>query len=380
MSDRPPILDLNDPPLLDSITDPIQNLPVQTPHGPGKTIGVGNTQGEVLAYTLDGDVSWVSPTKPKPPNYQAEADLDTPEEDTPFSPLTEMDAIYLGIPREQISIPINGTLDPGWKVTSIQAGKKPEDIEVELTKREIDPNGKEVTHSKRIRLGELYLYLDAQEKARKEASITPEQKEREAQLKKVFAPPKTKKDPEEAQDYSFLFDEQLPQSTSPEKASRKDPEEVRPITAESVKAASKAIEEALVLDCSIQSILAKHSAIPIQNLRDTAKQKIEHIRLGVLTNPDLRLDLAKHYLKRFESLALRGDLPERVGRSTSKALPYKIGDIRNLSSNDYVALLCLSMLDGTFLPEKEDSGGYDWQKRTGVGQHRAAARRILFNR
>lgn len=99
------------------------------------------------------------------------------------------------------------------------------------------------------------------------------------------------------------------------------------------------------------------------------------------TDRQLRVAVGKHFLAKTEALVHEHILqvPDRVVRNKQK-VPKGLAPVPNLSSTEYVALLCVAMLDGTFDAEQAKSepivgeGG-----RVTIGQHRATANMVLHN-
>lgn len=123
------------------------------------------------------------------------------------------------------------------------------------------------------------------------------------------------------------------------------------------------------------------------------EQKAFDLRLvdEIRTNAELRLALGEHFLSRQEFYVDNNDysiqrsvwkyLPDRVSRNTQKN-PNHIGyEGLGLSSQEYVAELCLSMLDGSFDYNAASSDPINIKEDGEVvyGQHRAAALLVLLN-
>lgn len=102
---------------------------------------------------------------------------------------------------------------------------------------------------------------------------------------------------------------------------------------------------------------------------------VDAIRL----EPGLRMEIGKYFLDKISRRV--ATLPERLRDNTEKS-PRRRGyaHIPRLTSREYVALLCLAMLDGSFDSQSaaSDPITYDSRGEVEFGQHRSAARDILF--
>lgn len=103
--------------------------------------------------------------------------------------------------------------------------------------------------------------------------------------------------------------------------------------------------------------------------------------INIRSNKDLRLALGEYFLRRQELFA--DVLPARVADSSHYKSPPIPGydELGKIKSREYVALLALAMLDGTFSPDKARSSDFMDIAPDGKvirGQHRAAATEILF--
>lgn len=387
----PTVIDLNSPPIDPSIEDFTVHRQVSMPDGtPGRTIGVMK-DGAMLAVpegsSGDTKAEWVrppSPTKVEDTGSKATAMAKHERSESPtFEPLDpqkdSMTFLGLDIPTGEISIPREQGLSSGWEAKALAKDPSaPGGHIVKFEREEIGPQGERLIASKNISLGALHRYLQGLEKLKVEQSRTPEQKAREDYIARLFQPPQTVPKEQPEADFSHLFsdtDEAMHKKVEDAAVQRSHSPQV---TEESRQGAISSIAESLLSDTKLQGILNIHGAIGAKDRDASNQEKLELIRKAILTNPGLRIDLAHHYLARIHNLAVQQDLPERVGRGKQKALYIPVNGLRHASSEDYVALLCISMLDGTFDPSKESEERYDWLLKKGTGQHRAAARLVLF--
>ena len=93
-------------------------------------------------------------------------------------------------------------------------------------------------------------------------------------------------------------------------------------------------------------------------------------------NNKLRVELGEYILQKLESSSIA--LPDRVLRNGQKSINYTGYDYPNVSSHEAVALIALSMLDGTFKRTPHDPVEIDEITESVVrGQHRWTAANIL---
>jgi hypothetical protein len=103
----------------------------------------------------------------------------------------------------------------------------------------------------------------------------------------------------------------------------------------------------------------------------------EEIVNGIRTMDSLRLDLGKYFLDKINRYS--DILPERVKENSLKN-PNYYGYEGSIRSRVYVALLCLSRLDGTFDYDSADSDPVEENNgKVILGQHRSAAETVLFS-
>ncbi|MCE7936917.1 hypothetical protein DYH10_03995 [Candidatus Saccharibacteria bacterium CPR2] len=149
-----------------------------------------------------------------------------------------------------------------------------------------------------------------------------------------------------------------------------------------IRSAMHTMAEVLGNDASpISKILREHANKISGGIEPSPNLLMGNMVEDVRTNPDLRIEIARATLESIEEhISL---FPDRIRRNTEK-LPGLTGYPERVTSREYVALLCLSMLDGTFQNDrvpKSDNIQYD-QEYGSVesGQHRASAEMLLFGR
>lgn len=102
---------------------------------------------------------------------------------------------------------------------------------------------------------------------------------------------------------------------------------------------------------------------------------------AIRTNPDMRLAVGKYMLDKINLFAKKhpDDLPDRVRCNGEKAPKGLIAEYikTRISSREYVALLCLAKLDGSFNGLMADDIEIGSDGNAIVGQHRIAADMIL---
>lgn len=98
------------------------------------------------------------------------------------------------------------------------------------------------------------------------------------------------------------------------------------------------------------------------------------------TNANLRLEAGKLFIDKINDLAKINKLPSRVTENKQKN-PNHYGYEGEIRSREYVAVLCLSMLDGTYDDASTKGDPITILEETGkvsLGMHRAAAEIVLF--
>lgn len=91
-------------------------------------------------------------------------------------------------------------------------------------------------------------------------------------------------------------------------------------------------------------------------------------------NNELRVELGEYILQKLNSSIA---LPDRVWRNGQKRINYTGYDYPDVSSHEAVALIALSMLDGTFKRTPHDPVEIDKSENVVCGQHRWTAANIL---
>lgn len=400
---KAPVIDLNNPTFSEGVEEPIRHKPIADEAGT-RHRSLGVSKGSSILAVPEGQIGevqakWIGvPSTERTDDTGSKAVAMANRVPLPSKELTftrvDLDRdqdilLFLDLPTDTISVPRDSGLDPGWRVAQLSEGTSPQDTVVIFEKKELNEAGQAVIASKKIPLVKYHEFIRQMKRLEQENSRKPEQRGREEYMKRLFAPPDLTTAAQHKTDYSVLFgDEDLSDRSVEDAAARKPrgPE----LTEESQKDARLSIAEAIIADVAVQGILNQHGVLGIKDRDATEEQKLELIRKAIQTNPGLRLDLAHHYLSRFHNLQIDGSLPERVQRSgmqrdavvrdQEKKLYLQVNGIDKASSEDYVVLMCLSMLDGTFRADKESDETYDWEAKKGTGQHREAARLVLFGR
>ncbi len=211
-------------------------------------------------------------------------------------------------------------------------------------------------------------------------ALTQEQRQ-EARLRELFAPAPVKAAPEvdeEAQ--SRVFDRILDrnddlkdlQSHEPANYSHEKKNDRGVANEANRKRAVSVVHEAAMADSTVEKILGEATG---QDVEKRILQADLDIVDKIRTDPELRYQLGKHYLDKITRNYAR--MPSRIGGIDVTKSP-KFNGYGTLPSRDYVALLALAMLDGSFDYSLEEKI-YDHDARgvATLGQHRAAARTIL---
>lgn len=142
------------------------------------------------------------------------------------------------------------------------------------------------------------------------------------------------------------------------------------MTEESIREAILTLPE--VQDKIINSIIGKHLTPEVNSY--------ENLVGFIRENCALRLELGKYLMQKVHEH--RSIMPERLQQSHGEKSPNHPGYDYKLNSDEYAALLALSMLDGTFISKRSLSDPVEFVDRrndTAVngGQHRLAAVRLL---
>lgn len=202
--------------------------------------------------------------------------------------------------------------------------------------------------------------------------------------KRIFAPPidtskKNKHEGKSAEqladeilsvgenEYDMLWDANYKGSSTTEEAAIR-PSKTRGVTESSLTYAKSMYQGRM--DPDIEAIIEDSVGVDA-----TVDEKIEQMR----TNEVMRDTLAGYILGKINrNINL---LPYNIQRNANKGHNH-VGYEDNMSSHDYVAVLVLSYLDGTFDPDqvsKDDGIVYREDGSIERGQHRYAAMEMLFN-
>lgn len=97
----------------------------------------------------------------------------------------------------------------------------------------------------------------------------------------------------------------------------------------------------------------------------------------VRENDELRVELGLYLLSKFDDFETELRMPERIANNSTKNTSHR-GYESNLTSQEYAALLAVSMLDGTFNPSRAIHDPIELEHGQAVlGQHRYAASLLL---
>lgn len=215
-------------------------------------------------------------------------------------------------------------------------------------------------------------YASQPDEAQPVAPVTRESVERpKTRAQILFAPVETQEvsrfsDAEYEAQYKAMLDGTGPEEVDVERAAVRTNEGGRnQVTQESVDEAARSVLMAENVDDNVRGIL-QHFAPGAPS-----KQRSELIR----TNADLRLALGEYLTIKYDTLRY---LPSNVARRHPKS-PNRAGyrELGNISSKEYVVLLALSKLDGTFISDQQDAITYSPSTPNGVGQHRYTADELL---
>lgn len=137
------------------------------------------------------------------------------------------------------------------------------------------------------------------------------------------------------------------------------------VTDESRKDAALAYQ---LSDREVKAIVEKYAT--------PERWRTEDMHELIRENNKLRVELGEYILQKLESSSIA--LPDRVLRNGQKSINYTGYDYPNVSSHEAVALIALSMLDGTFKRTPHDPVEIDEITESVVrGQHRWTAANIL---
>jgi hypothetical protein len=171
--------------------------------------------------------------------------------------------------------------------------------------------------------------------------------------------------------FDHLFEPDYDASkVSVEDAAVRGPEGRQAVTDESVRSAVQSLNLAKLADDHISRIIAEHNPTQVSGV-----ELVEKLR----TDPELRTHLGKYLMSKFDEY--RVAMGDRVQRDVQKRPNYKgYEHLGALRSSEYVPLLAMSMIDGTFIDARED---HEQVKDNGAvtnGEHRQAARLVLTGR
>ncbi len=208
----------------------------------------------------------------------------------------------------------------------------------------------------------------------------------EGHYEKLFKPYEQNPDTDEKvpneDDYSDLFRDN-PNLDDPDKfeensrlavqEARIDNKNKKFINEESKKDSIQVLERAVQVDVDLNQIIKEYTQE--HNITDSG-ELVDAIR----KNKELRLKIGKHAIQKldtFTSLYLN-EVPDRIKSNQTKNPDNGPWAGQNIKSRDYVALLYLSMLDGSFSREMEqDQIDYQGGNIPKTGQHRYMARMLL---
>lgn len=232
----------------------------------------------------------------------------------------------------------------------------------ELLSWQVSPEDSDVTVN-RENLNQLKLTPDADE------IISPPTPREEALFSPVVIP-ENEKDSDESDYDDYVLG--LVEAKPVEAAAVRPSKEVKGreiVSAETKQVAERVLEAALRHDEKFRSILERAIGEVPQDM--SAETPVDRIR----QDASVRLALGRYFLNKTHAMA--NSLPDRVKRNTQKN-PNYAGYGNFMSSREYVALLCLSMIDGTFDTSREDEVVFK-NGQVELGQHREAARDVLFS-
>lgn len=135
---------------------------------------------------------------------------------------------------------------------------------------------------------------------------------------------------------------------------------------ESIEEAMSILHTAVQRDATIKRIMEAHLGEA-----DSEEGLLEALRSDI----ELRCELGRHFMEKIPTVPY---LPERVERNDPNNLknPNYPGYMA-MTSHEYVAVLALSMIDGSFHTDSEEGIGRNEFGEVTFGQHRHAARQVL---
>jgi len=188
----------------------------------------------------------------------------------------------------------------------------------------------------------------------------------------LFAPVSGQDNPDDQNfDHLFSGDPKDTSQNSVEQAAVRDKKNSREyVTDENCEAAAQKLVLAIQADRYIESAFNQVGVRP-----ETELEAVTIIR----TNAKVRQLLGMHYLQKVNERA--HELPERIRRNAQKVANH-VGYAEPMTSREYVALLCLAMIDGSYDNDgisSNDTIQHDEKGAITIGQHRSAALEVLFN-
>lgn len=294
----------------------------------------------------------------------------------PSDPLTD----YLGIKNGEFSVQRSGSkrVETGWEVTALNVHEGTQVVTIE--KGAVDAKGRPLTLRKEVPVDTLRQWQQLQgadEREKLKETLTMRRR------RELFAPPAIEGMEDASEDVHFDADYlfgtgeyasdnyenpvyssigQVPQKES-------TPFKITP----SQEMAAMGEVSAMLRNPTFTGIVERYL-----DTHATPDRVIRAIR----EHPDLRMDLGEYFIQK--AARYSDAMPPRVGSSTWKSLShrgYEAAEHAKVTSEEYVARLCLAMLDGTYNQEKEQSDPitYDhYRRQGGVGQHRYAAKQLLL--
>ena len=221
------------------------------------------------------------------------------------------------------------------------------------------------------------------------ASPQAEAKESLSREERLFAinPKVAGTEPEKAEEFDFrhLFtatDEELDAEAADyiangaQKNSVESPRDR--VTDDGDAAARSAVRNAMSIDRNFHDLINDHPSVKANNTRGAGAKPLPEL---LRTDASLRLAAGSYLLDKLEHHLHPSAMPRRVRLNTPKASAVT-GYEAAKDSEEYTAMLALSMLDGTFDPSRETTGDNTYSPVTdeGTGQHRYAARQLLNGR
>lgn len=203
-------------------------------------------------------------------------------------------------------------------------------------------------------------------------------------LKSLFQP-LSRPEPVEDPDYDILIRavvEDDPKVQEAANAYRQELDKAEPLQREydkfvseaTIKLSAEYLERALETDSQLAELIGSLKA-------DFGLNDPVSVVNAIRTNPDMRLAVGKYMLDKINLFAEKhpDDLPDRVRCNGEKAPKGLIAEYikTRISSREYVALLCLAKLDGSFNGLMADDIEIGSDGNVIVGQHRVAADMIL---